>query len=151
MIIWFQKRVVYAARSGTFFRRYRRNMDKGLVIGAVFINLSKAFDTLDHARLLSKLSISGIKSRKLSWFSSYLFDRTQFLIYNGQSSEMQPITCGVPRGSILGPLMLALLLNGIDTKFATDCQLLLLYCNNTLLKCHHQIRNSILKRFRCNV
>ena len=49
-------------------------MDKGLMTGAVFIDLSKAFDTLDHARLLSKLSIYGIKDRELSWISSYLFD-----------------------------------------------------------------------------
>ena len=53
-------------------------MDKGLMIGAVFID-GKAFDTLDHARLLSKLSIYGIKDRELSWFSVYFFDRKQFI------------------------------------------------------------------------
>ena len=91
-------------------------MDTGLMTGAVFIDLSKAFDNLDHASLLSKLSIYGIKNRDLSWFSSYLFDRKQFLIYNGQSSEMQPITCGVPQGSILVPLMFTVLSNDIDTN-----------------------------------
>ena len=84
--------------------------------GAVFIDLSKAFDTLDHVRLLSKLSIYGINDRDLYWFSSYLFERKQFVIYNGQNSEMQPITCGVPQGSILGLLMLTMLLNNIDTN-----------------------------------
>ena len=84
--------------------------------GAVFIHLSKAFDTLDHAHLLSKLSIYGIKDRELSWFSSYLFDRKQFVIYNGQNSEMQPITCGIPQGSILSPLMFTVLINDIDTN-----------------------------------
>ena len=48
--------------------------------------------------------------------SSYQFDRKQFVIYNGQSSEMQPITCGVPQGSILGPLLFTLLLNDINTN-----------------------------------
>ena len=50
-------------------------MDKGLRTGTVFIDLSKAFETFDHVRLLSKLSIYSIKDRELSWFSSYLFDR----------------------------------------------------------------------------
>ena len=68
----------------------------------------------ERGRLLSKLSIYGIKGRELSWFRSYLFDRKQFVIYDGQSSEMQPITCRVPQGSILSPLMFTLLLNDID-------------------------------------
>ena len=50
-------------------------MDKGLMTGAVFIDLSKAFNTLDHACLLSKLSIYGIKEREMSWLSSYFFDK----------------------------------------------------------------------------
>jgi len=86
------------------------------VTGAVFIGLSKAFDTLGNAGLLSKLSIYDIKDRELYWFSIYLFDRKQFVIYNGQSSEMQPMSCGVPQGSIVSPLMLTLLLNDIDTN-----------------------------------
>ena len=94
----------------------RQNMDKCLMTGAVFIDLSKALDNLDHARLLSRLSIYGIKDRELSWFSSYLFDRKQFVIFTGQNSEMQPIVCGVPQGSILGPLMSTVLLNDIDTN-----------------------------------
>ena len=72
-------------------------MVKGLMTGAVFIDLSKAFDTLDHERLLSKLLIYYIKDREFSLFSSSLFDRKQFVLYNGQSSEMQPLTCGYHR------------------------------------------------------
>ena len=99
-----------------FSAAIRKNMDKGLLTGAVFIDLSKAFHALYHACLLSKLSIYSIKDRALSWFSSYLFDRKQFVIYNGQNSEMQPITCGVPHGSILGPSIFTVLLNDIDTN-----------------------------------
>ena len=56
-------------------------MDNGLLAGVVFIDLCKTFDTLDHARLLSKLSICGMKERELSCFSSYLFDRKQYFIH----------------------------------------------------------------------
>ena len=116
----------------TFFSdAINKNMDKGLMIGTVFIDLRKVFDTLDHARLLSKLSIYGIKDRELSWFSVYLFDRKQFVKYYGQSSEIQPITCGVPQGSILGQLMFTLLLNDI----ATNLQLcdMILYADDILM------------------
>ena len=99
--------------------------------GAVFIDLSKAFDTVDHARLLSKLSIYGIKDREMSWFSSYLFNRKQYVAIDGQSSEMQPISCGVPQGSILGPLMFILLINDIESILKL-CNIIL-YADDTVL------------------
>ena len=86
---------------------------------------------MDHAHLLSKLSIYGIKDRELPWFSSYLFDRKQFVIYNGQNSEMQPITCGVPQGSSLGPLMFTVLVNDIDTNLKL-CDMIL-YTNDIVM------------------
>ena len=101
--------------------------------GTAFIDLSKAFDTFDPARLLSKLSIYGIKDRELSWFSSYLFDRKQFVIYNGRNSEMQPITCGVPHGSILGSLMFKVLSNDIDTNLKL-CDMIL-YADHIVMLC----------------
>ena len=85
-------------------------MDMGLRTGTVFIDLSNAFETFDHVRLLSKLSIYSIKDRELSWCSSYLFDRKR------QSSEKKPKSCGVPQGSILGPFMFTVLLNDIDSN-----------------------------------
>ena len=109
----------------------RKNMDKSLMTGAVFIDLSKAFDTVDHARLLSKLSIYGIKDREMSWFSSYLFNRKQYVAIDGQSSEMLPISCGVPQGSILGPLMFILLINDIESNLRL-CNIIL-YSDDTVL------------------
>ena len=69
-----------------FSETIRKNLDKGLLTGAVFVNLSEAFDTLDRVRLHSKLLTFGIKDRELSRSSSYLFDRKQFAIYNGPIS-----------------------------------------------------------------
>ena len=90
--------------------------------GAVFIDLRKAFDTVDHARLLSKLPIYGIKNKELCWFESYLFGRKQIVSYDGALSEIQAISCGVPQGSMLGPLLFTLIINDID-KDLRQCEM----------------------------
>ena len=91
-------------------------MDKGLLTGAVFIDLKKAFDTVDHARLLSKLPAYGIIGTELHWFESYLFNRKHFVVLDGVKSEEESVICGVPQGSILGPLLFSLLINDIDLQ-----------------------------------
>ena len=92
--------------------------------GAVFIDLRKVFDTVDHARLLSKLPIYGIKNKELSWFESYLFGRKQIVSYDAALSEIQAISSGVPQGSILGPLLFTILVNDID-KNLRQCEMTL--------------------------
>ena len=99
--------------------------------GAVFIDLRKAFDTVDHARLPSKLPIYGIKNENLCWFESYLFGRKQIVSYDGALSEIQAISCGVPQGSILGPLLFTLLMNDID-KNLRQCEMTL-YADDSVL------------------
>ena len=66
----------------------RKAMDTGMLTGAVFVDLSKAFDTVDHARFLSKLLIYGILNRELKWFESYLFNRNHFVSFYGVPSEV---------------------------------------------------------------
>ena len=70
----------------------------------VFIDLKKAFDTVNHNNLLQKLEHYGIRDNALLWFKSYLTDRKQFVSLNGTNSEIKSITCGVPQGSVLGPI-----------------------------------------------
>ena len=68
-------------------------------------NLSEAFDTIDHCILFDKLQHYGIRGVPLDWFESYFNERQQFVVYNDISSQKIPINCGVPQGSILGPLL----------------------------------------------
>ena len=74
------------------------------VVG-IFFDFSKAFEAVDHDILLSKLFHYGIRGPAHKWFTSYISNRKQYVTYNGTSSTMRNITCGVPQGSILGPLL----------------------------------------------
>ena len=83
--------------------------DEGLVSVLVLLDLSAAFDTIDHHILLHRLEhLIGIKATALSWFKSYLLDRSQFVYTNDKSSKCTAVTYGVPQGSVLGPILFTL-------------------------------------------
>ena len=80
-----------------------KDLDQKKVPLAIFLDFSKAFDTIDHIILLDKLAYYGIQGTALNWFRSYLKDRTQYVQYKDKESHSRKITTGVPQGSILGP------------------------------------------------
>ena len=81
-------------------------IDQGKVTLGLFIDLSKAFDTVNHDILLAKLEFYGVRGIVLQWFKSYLSCRTQFVQpYNSYNSSSKYVKCGVLQGSILGPLL----------------------------------------------
>ena len=108
-------------------------LDLGKLVGLVFIDLKKAFDTVDHDILCKKLELYGIQQRELSWFRSYLSNRKQFCRVNGVDSNIEDIEVGVPQGSCLGPLLFLIYIN--DLPQAVQASTVSMYADDTSL-CH---------------
>ena len=103
----------------------------GRYTAMVFIDLKKAFDTVDHEILLQKLTKYGIIGLENIWLASYLENRTQFCRVNGIPSNFDHINCGVPQGSYLGPLLFLIYIN--DLPFSLHNSHVTMYVDDTTM------------------
>ena len=114
-----------------------KDIDDKHITLAIFMDLSKAFDTLDHGILIRKLAHYGINGIALEWFTSYLTGRTQYVEIDGVSSNILSLSTGVPQGSILGPLLFLIYMNDIPN--CTEYFNFILYADDTTLSSTIQI------------
>ena len=102
----------------------------------IFLDLSKAFDTLNHQILLDKLNTYGIRGLANSWIKDYLSNRKQYVIYNNTNSAQSDIICGVPQGSILGPLLFLLYIN--DLPLSSPSSHFIIFADDTNILFSHK-------------
>ena len=90
-----------------------KSLDNNEIVVGLFLDFTKAFDTLNHTVLINKLHKYGIRGNALNWIKSYLSDRNQFVCFNDVKSSKLNIQCGIPQGSLLGSLLFLIYINNI--------------------------------------
>jgi len=135
------------------------SMDNNQITCGFFVDLSNAFDKLNHDTLLDKLENLGIRSKALELFKSYLSDCEQYVNIDNCKSKTRPIRCGVPQGSVLGPLLFLLFINDLPNccplgkvRIFADDPNVFFHCNNIneLVEINQMIMNQLYTWFTAN-
>ena len=122
-------------------------MDKGDIVGAIFLDLKKAFDTVNHQVLIHKMSYFNFSPCAIDWMSSYLSDRVQCVRVSGETSPPLRNELGVPQGSILGPVLFSLYINDLPSV-CTGCEVQM-YADDTVIYVHAKTKAQAAAQLSC--
>ena len=126
-------------------RKVSNALDNKEIMIGLFLDLSKAFDSLDHTILLNKLECYGFRGIAMEWFKSYISNRKQYVVFDKYESQAMTVRCGVPQGSILGPLLFLLYVNDICN--VSKVLELILFADDTSVFMSHQDITVLQNRF----